>query len=177
MTLGDIKKRTLALIEALDTTLPLLTDDIDFQKKINYCIDQVQTELAQVKPITAKTSYTVTDSTLEQSLPSGFYQVDKLETRFYIYDNKIVFEEAGTYDMYYSKFPTTITADTVDTTIMELTLDCLNAMPYGVASDMLKADVSTDYSVYAKRYNDLLNQIRIGTTKSSVYVDDSVEYS
>ena len=33
MTLGDIKKRTLALIEALDTTLPLLTDDIDFLKK------------------------------------------------------------------------------------------------------------------------------------------------
>ena len=49
-------------------------------------------------------------------------------------------------------------------------------MPYGVASDMLKADVSTDYSVYATRYSNLLNQIRIGTSKSSVYVDDSVEY-
>lgn len=177
MTLGDIKKRTLALIEALDTSLLLLTDDIDFQKKINYCVDQIQTELSQIKPITAKTSFTVTNSTLEQSLPSGFYQVDRLETNFFIYDSKIVFEKEGTYDMYYSKFPTTITADTADTVTMELTLDCLNAMPYGVASDMLKADVSTDYSVYAKRYNDLLNQIRVGTTKSSVYVDDSVEYS
>lgn len=177
MTLGDIKKRTLALIEALDTTLPLLTDDIDFQKKINYCVDQVQTELAQIKPIIAKTSFTVTDSTLEQSLPSGFYQVDKLEANFYIYGSKIVFAEAGTYDMYYSKLPTVITADSLDTVTMELTNDCLNAMPYGVASDMLKADVSTDYSVYAKRYNDLKDQIRIGTTKSSVFVDDSVEYS
>ena len=176
MTLGDIKKRTLALIEALDTTLTLLTDDVDYQKKINYCIDQVQTELAQIKPVILKTSYTATEDTMEFSLPAKFYQVDKLEALYYIYNDKIVFETEGTYDMYYSTLPTTITADTLDTATMELSLDCLNAMPYGVASDMLKADVSTDYSVYATRYSNLLNQIRIGTSKSSVYVDDSVEY-
>lgn len=176
MTLGDIKKRTLALIEALDTSLDLLTDDVDFQKKINYCVDQVQTELAQIKPIVKKESYTATDDDLDFSLPDNFYQVEKLTTNYYIYDGNIVFDEAGDYDMYYSTLPTTITASTADTATMELSLDCLNAMPYGVASDMLKADVSTDYTVYAERYTALLNQLRTLKTKASVFVDNSVEY-
>ena len=53
----------------------------------------------------------------------NFYQVDKLEALYYIYNDKIVFEIEGTYDMYYSTLPTTITADTLDTATMELSLD------------------------------------------------------
>lgn len=176
MTLGDIKKRALALIEALDSTTGTLTDDVDFQKKINYVVDQIQTELATIKPIIAKENYVIASDDSEEDLPTGFFRIEKLNAQYFIYADKIVFSDEGTYDMYYSKFPTQITSDTLDTVDMELTSDCLNAMPYGIASDMLKADISVDYTVYANRYEELKNQLLIGTTKPSIVVDTSVEY-
>jgi hypothetical protein len=62
--------------------------------------------------------------------------------------------------------------DTDDDYKFELSTDVLEIMPYGVAADLLKSDVSSQYgSIYAARYGELLNQLdpRYGT--GSVLLD------
>ena len=61
MTLAEMKKKTLSLIEELSPTNPLLTEDVDIQAKINYVINQVQNELARIKKIPKFTTMTVTE--------------------------------------------------------------------------------------------------------------------
>ncbi len=180
MTLLEIKKQSLALIEELKGTIATptegqseVTDDPDIKAKLNYVINQVQTELAQIKRIGAKKIYEITD-TIEQDLPSDFFQVDRVNGEYFIYGNKIVFKEVGNYDMYYYKYPTKIDNETADDFEMELSLDCLNAMPYGVASDVLKSDVSVNYRIYADRYNELKKQLRLSNTSPMVKVVNGI---
>jgi hypothetical protein len=179
MTLLELKKQTMALIEELKGTIAdpaagaqsVVTDDPDILAKLNYVINNIQYELAQIKRIGAKTTFTYVD-TYEFDLPVDFYQVDKINCDYYIYGSKIVLDtEEATMDMYYYKYPTVIDNATLDTFTMELTQDCLNAMPYGVASDILKSDVSVDYTVYANRYNELKNELRLSNSSPMVYVD------
>jgi hypothetical protein len=179
MTLLELKKQTMALIEELKGTIAVpaagaqsvVTDDPDILAKLNYVINNIQYELAQIKRIGAKTTFTYVD-TYEFDLPVDFYQVDKINCDYYIYGSKIVLDtEEATMDMYYYKYPTVIDNDTDDEFELELTQDCLNAMPYGVASDILKSDVSVDYTVYANRYNELKNGLRLSNSSPMVYVD------
>lgn len=179
MTLLELKKQTMALIEELKGTIAtpeegaqsVVTDDPDILAKLNYVINQIQYELAQIKRIGAKTTFTYVD-TYEFDLPDDFYQVDKINCDYYIYGSKIVLDtEEATMDMYYYKYPTVIDNDTDDEFELELTQDCLNAMPYGVASDILKSDVSVDYTVYANRYSELKNGLRLSNSSPMVYVD------
>jgi hypothetical protein len=45
-------------------------------------------------------------------------------------------------------------------------------MPYGVAADLLKSDVSSQYgSIYAARYRELLNQLDTRYGTGSVLLD------
>lgn len=197
MTLLELKKQTMALIEELKGTTEIIddeipeepeeleeeseetpeveqtevTDDPDIAAKLNHVINQIQTELAQIKRIGAKHTFTYTDS-YEFDLPNDFYQVHKVDCEYFIYGNKIVFDTIeDEIDMYYYKYPTIIDNATLDTFEMELSPDCLNAMPYGVASDILKSDVSVDYTVYANRYNELKNGLRLSNSSPMVYVD------
>lgn len=179
MTLLELKKQTMALIEELKGTIAapaggaqsVVTDDPDILAKLNYVINNIQYELAQIKRIGAKTTFTYVD-TYEFDLPTDFYQVDKINCDYYIYGSKIVLDtEEATMDMYYYKYPTVIDNDTDDEFELELTQDCLNAMPYGVASDILKSDVSVDYTVYANRYSELKNGLRLSNSSPMVYVD------
>ena len=67
---------------------------------------------------------------------------------------------------YYYKYPKQITPNTEDEYKFELSTDLLEIMPYGVAADLLKSDVSSQYgSVYAARYREMLQQLdpRYGT--------------
>lgn len=179
MTLLELKKQTMALIEELKGTITapaegaqsVVTDDPDILAKLNYVINNIQYELAQIKRIGAKKTFTYTDS-YEFDLPDDFYQVDKINCDYYIYGSKIVLDtEEATMDMYYYKYPTVIDNDTDDEFELELTQDCLNAMPYGVASDILKSDISVDYSVYANRYNELKNGLRLSDSSPRVFID------
>lgn len=179
MTLLELKKQTMALIEELKGTIAepgeeeqsVVTDDPDILAKLNYVINNIQFELAQIKRISDKYTFTYTDS-YEFDLPDDFYQVDRINCDYYIYGNKIVLDtEEASIDMYYFKYPTVIDDSTADDFDLELTPDCLNAMPYGVASDILKSDVSVDYTVYANRYSELKNGLRLSNSSPMVYVD------
>ena len=149
MTLLEIKKRCMALIEELKGTIAtpgegkqsVVTDDPDILAKLNYVINQIQTELAQIKRIGAKHTFTYIDS-YEFDLPNDFYQVHKVDCEYFIYGNKIVFDTIeDEIDMYYYKYPTLIDNNTADDFDLELSQDCLNAMPYGVVSDIMKGEI------------------------------------
>lgn len=197
MTLLELKKQTMALIEELKETTEIIddeipeepeeleeeseetpeveqtevTDDPDIAAKLNHVINQIQLELAQIKRISDKHTFTYTDS-YEFDLPVDFYQVDKINCDYNIYGNKITLDTTeDSIDMYYFKYPKVIDNDTADDYELELTPDCLNAMPYGIASDILKSDISVDYSVYANRYNELKNGLRLSDSSPRVFID------
>ena len=51
MTLTEMKKKVLRLIEEINPNSELLTDDPDIANKINDVINQIQNELARIKKI------------------------------------------------------------------------------------------------------------------------------
>ena len=60
MTLKEIKKKVLQLIEEIDDKHAKLTSDPDIAAKLNSVINQVQFELARMKKIPANTTEDVT---------------------------------------------------------------------------------------------------------------------
>lgn len=175
MNLGEIKKKALALIEELDTDNVTLTADEDIQKKLNYIVNQVQNELARFKKIPAKQSVEITENELEYDLNKLdlFYQVQVIRgLEAEIFGTTADFKEAGKADIYYYKYPTQIDAETLDTQELDLTIDVLEIMPYGIAADLLKSDVSNAYgNVYASRYQEMIQSLDPRHSLGSIYID------
>lgn len=162
MTLLEIKKKVLQLIEEISDNANL-TDDPDIKAKLNSVINMVQFELARMKKIPAfvqrevKAGEVVDMNTLE-----NFYQLRLI--RFTgdcdLIENLATFLNDGTADIYYYRYPVAITDDTPDTYEFELSLDALELLPYGVAGDLLKSDVSAQYgAVYSQRYETMLQRL------------------
>lgn len=68
--------------------------------------------------------------------------------------------ESGTSEIEFFRYPEGITSKTKDAYEFELSADALEVMPYGVASDLLKSDVSANYGeIYTQRYETMLNRL------------------
>lgn len=163
MTLEEMKTKVYSLIEEYNEDADDLTDDEDLATKMNSVINQIQNELARIKKIPAYTTMEVTEDQ-EISLTdidSSIYQLNIVRgVNYETVQNRITFEEDGTAKIYYFKYPTQINNDTEDSYTFELTDDVLEIMPYGVAGDLLKSDVSSQYgAVYSARYRELLNEL------------------
>ena len=169
MTLLEMKKKVLRLIEEISETN--LTDDPDIESKLNDVINQVMFEVARMKKIPELTTEEITASDLELDLRTvdNFYQLEKIEFKNRtgepamadVFGNYAVFPEEGTARIFYYKYPKRIKDDTEDEEYtFELSDDALEIMPYGVAADLLKSDVSTGYGeVYAQRYETMLQRL------------------
>jgi hypothetical protein len=169
MTLEEMKQKVYALIEEYNEDADDLTDDEDLATKMNTVINQIQNELIRYKKIPAYTSKEVKegDEISLKDIDSMIYQLNNIRGVSYdTMDDRITFEEDGTAKIYYYKYPTKIDMDTDDDYTFELSTDLLEIMPYGVAADLLKSDVSSQYgSVYAARYREMLQMLdpRFGT--------------
>lgn len=177
MTLLEMKKQVLKLIEEINPKSELLTDDPDIASKINVVINLIQNELARIKKIPAREEVKVKEGALEEisDLVSNFYQLNLIrDVKHNIYNSTIEFLEAGTARIYYYKYPKQITDETDETTYkFELSTDVLGIMPYGVAGDLLKSDISANYGqVYSNRYEQLKQQLDPRTHTGSIYIDD-----
>lgn len=180
-TLHDVKKDSLSLIEEISDS-EKLTDDPDIEKKLNSTIYNVSLEVARMKKIPARATVQI-DDTLELDLNSlpEFYQLDNIrftnvdgeETEVDVFGNFVEFPEEGTAKVYYFKYPKAITDDTIDTDyIFELSEDALGIIPYGVAADLLKSDVSNNYGqIYAQRYNEMLQRLDPRYSMGSIYIE------
>ena len=187
MTLKEQKQRILSLIEELNPKSELLTDDPDISAKINYVIDQVQNELARIKKNPSTTTEDVTkDEVFDLNTLDQFYQLRMLrfknrygeDAMYEVIDNMVIFEEDGTATFFYYKYPESITEKTKDSYEFELSQDALEVMPYGVAADLLKSDVSTNYGkIYADRYESMLQRLDPRySTGGSIVIEGGVDF-
>ena len=178
MKLKEMKEKIYRLIEELsDDTSEKLTDDPDYQKKINTCINIIQNELARIKKIPAKLEYDTTENHIYK-FPDSMYQIYRIpECRYEMFENEVHFDEEynGNVSIYYYKYPTPITEETKDDEYeFELSQDALEIMPFGVAGDMLKSDPSTEYGItYSNRYNELKQMLDSRYNNGIIYINTS----
>jgi hypothetical protein len=91
--------------------------------------------------------------------------------------------ETGTIEIEYYKYPEPITTSTKDNYEFELPQDVLEIAPYGIAGDLLKSDISTNYgAIYSQRYETMLQRLdprylistfTIDTENTIDYIEDS----
>lgn len=170
MTLAEMKKKVLGLIEELNPLSEFLTDDPDIQAKINDVINQILFELARFKKIPKYVEIPVDAGDIlefediEKACGYEVYQIDIISgVRYVPKANGTVLKmlETGTAEVSCFVYPERITEKTKDKAYeFEVSNDVLEVMPYGVAGDLLKSDVSTEYgAVYANRYQEMLTRL------------------
>ena len=165
MTLKEMKLKVLALIEELNAESQYLTDDPDIQAKINAVTNQILFELARIKKIAKYVEIEVNEgdritfADIEKECGNEVFQVKlfggvanapKADNTVF----KIL--ESGTAEIDCYVYPERISTTTKDTYEFELSADALEIMPYGIAADLLKSDVSAEYgNIYATRYESM----------------------
>lgn len=169
MTLTELKKKILSMIEELDVNTESLTSDPDIETKMNSVINQVMFELARIKKIPDFTEMEVQEGDLirfEDIASASGYEVYQLDVVSGVeYDLKargtiIKALKSGTLEIEYFRYPERITDTTKGSYELELSADALEVLPYGVAGDLLKSDVSTEYgAVYSNRYEQMLQRL------------------
>lgn len=178
MTLEEMKQKVYSLIEEYSEDAEELTEDEDLALKMNSVINQIQNELARMKKIEEYTTLDGSEGDVIDfsSVDSDLYQLNIVRgVDCEIIGQKIKFNEAGTAEVYYYKYPTQINADTDDSQELDLSIDALEIMPYGVAADLLKSDVSSNYGqIYADRYREMKSELDPRYSMGSVYIEGSI---
>ncbi len=170
MTLLEMKKKVLGLIEELNTDSEYLTDDPDIQAKINQVINQIMFELVRIKKLPKYVEMEVNKgdviefADIERECGYEIFQLGLIHGVAYVPKaNGTVLKilESGTAEIDCFVYPERITDKTKDNAYeFELSADALEIMPYGVAADLLKSDESAGYgNVYAKRYESMLQRL------------------
>ena len=184
MTLKEMKVKVLALIEELNEESQFLTEDPDIATKINSVINQVMYELARIKKIPKYFEMDVNNgdiiefSNFEDECGYEVYQVAKVYgVKNSPKANGTVFKvlESGTMEVECFVYPELITSKTNDSYEFELSADILEIMPYGIAADLLKSDVSSEYgTVYATRYESMKQMLDTRYHTASISIEGGV---
>lgn len=185
MTYEQMKRRVLALIEELNEESELLTDDPDISAKIDGVMNQVSNELSRMKKIPkyielpVNEGQTVTFSDIGNKGDCRVYQINTVCGARYTPKaggTILKFMEAGIAEIDFSIYPKEITDENKESYTFELSDDALAIMPYGVAADLLKSDVSAEYgNVYATRYEQMLSRLDPRYQMVAISVEGGVE--
>lgn len=181
MTLLEMKKKVLALIEELNPNSELLTDDPDIREKMEYVITQIMFELARFKKIPDYVEMEVKEGDILR------YEDITDETDYEVYQINIIrgvkhemkaqgtvikILEDGVAEIDYYRYPTRITDKNRAKYTFELSQDALEIMPYGIAGDLLKSDISTDYGrIYSERYEQMKQVLDPRYNMTSIYFE------
>ena len=179
MTLLEMKKKTLGLIEELNPDSEYLTDDPDIRAKINEVTNQIMFELARIKKlaryveIEVSEGDTITFEDIERACGNEIYQIENFGGVSHTpraHGSIYKIHESGTAEIDCFVYPERITEKTNDKAYeFELSPDVLEIMPYGIAADLLKSDVSADYGhVYSTRYETMLQRLDPRYATSSI---------
>lgn len=180
MTLTEMKKEVLKLIEEYDKDNDTdYTNDPDIATKIDGVINHIQYELARIKKLPAYKEIEVKENDLigfkEIDTDNEVYQIKLVRGIEYEYkadDTIIKCLEDGILEVEYYKYPVRITEDNADVYTFELSSDVLEIMPYGVAGDVLKSDVSNAYgNIYSQRYEQMKQQLDIRYNTGSIKIE------
>lgn len=186
MTLQEMKKKVLGLIEELNPLSEFLTDDPDIQAKINEVTNQILFELCRFKKIPKYVEIPVNNGDLlefediEKACGYEIYQIDIITgVRYVPKANGTILKmmETGTAEVSCFVYPERITEKTKDKAYeFELSPDVLEVMPFGIAGDLLKSDVSTNYgAVYSDRYNEMLQRLDHRYHLPTMFIDGGLE--
>lgn len=184
MNLKEMKLKVLGLIEEVSPNNALLTDDPDIAAKINDVVNQIMFELARIKKIQKYVEMDVSAgdivdfSDIEKEcgyevfqvlLFSGVNNIPRAGGTVY----KIV--EDGVAEIDAAVYPERITSSTKDSYEFEVSADVLEIMPYGIAADLLKSDVSAEYgSIYATRYESMKQMLDPRYQMPSITIEGGV---
>ena len=182
MTLLEMKKAVLGLIEELNPDSEYLTDDPDIATKINAVINQVMYELCRHKKIPKYVELEVSAgdiiefADIEKECGYEIYQFGTVEGGTYTptaHGTVLKILESGVAEINCYVYPERITEKTKDKAYeFELTADALEVMPYGIAADLLKSDVSAEYgNIYAARYTELKQMLDPRYQTMTVFVE------
>jgi hypothetical protein len=184
MTLLEMKKKVLGMIEEINPDSELLTDDPDIATKINDVTNQIMFELARMKKIPKYVEMNVYEGdlvTLEDISNAVGYEVYQLGTingvNYLPKANGTILKimEGGTAEIDCFVYPERITEKTNNSYEFELSPDALEIMPYGIAGDLLKSDVSSEYgAIYANRYESMLQRLDPRYQMTSIYIEGGV---
>jgi len=185
MTLLEIKKKVLGMIEELNPNSELLTDDPDIATKFNEVTNQVMFELARMRKIARYVEMEVSKgdiiefADIEKKCGNEVYQVNNVGGVNYVPKaNGTVLKilESGTAEIDVDVFPERITEKTKDKAYeFELPADALEIMPYGIAGDLLKSDVSANYgNEYSARYELMLQRLDPRYFMPSIVIEGGV---
>ena len=185
MTLEEMKKKYLGMIEELNPDSDQLTDDPDIAAKQNEVVNQVMFELIRFKKIpkyvekAVTAGQTITFEDIEKICGNEVYQIAKVSG--VDYESKaegtvLKIRENGTAEIECFVFPERITSTTKDKAYeFELPNDLLEIMPYGIAADLLKSDVSSEYGrIYADRYKQMTSELDPRYQMASIYIEGGV---
>lgn len=186
MTLEEMKKKTLGLIEEYSPESTVLTDDPDIATKLNDVINQIMFELARIKKIPKFADVDVqkgdvlTIEDIGNEVGYDVYQVASISGVNYkprAFGTAYQFLESGVAEIDCFVYPERITDKTKDSYEFELSQDVLEIMPYGVAADLLKSDISTEYgTIYATRYESMKQQLDPRNQMTSIYIEGGVSF-
>ena len=184
MILKEMKQKVLALIEELNPTSALLTDDEDISTKFNDVTNQVMFELARIKKIPKYCEIAVNAgdiidfARIEKACGYEVYQVDLVSgVKHSVKARGTVYKmlESGTAEIEVSVYPERITSKTNDSYEFELSPDALEVMPFGIAGDLLKSDESAAFgNIYSQRYESMLGRLDIRYQTSSITIEGGV---
>lgn len=184
MTLLEMDKKVLALIEELNPDSEFLTDDPDIAAKKRFVTNQIMFELARHKKlpkyaeVEVEAGQQLTFESIEAAVGYVVYQVNMVcGVNCVPKANGTVWKvlETGTAEIDCFVYPERITENTKDSYEFELSDDVLEIMPYGIAGDLLKSDVSAEYgSIYSTRYETMLSRLDPRYHMTSVYIEGGV---
>ncbi len=172
MKLKENKKIALSLIEEFSQDSEYLTQDEDIRNRLNHIYNTCQNNLARIKKITK-----IKDLEFERSSEEKYIKIE-LPDDMYKFKNIIVLDEKtnspkmniakynfvgddiyvdisteGKHILEYYAYPKQITYETDDEEYeLEIDADAQNLLPYAVASDILKTDLSADYTAFENKY-------------------------
>jgi len=177
-----MKIKAFSLIEEYYPDKKNLADDEDVLNKINSVVNTIQLDLMPYKKIPAKTTIKVTKdkNTMLLSSIDDLYQINKIVGCEYqlLADYEIIFDVSNlnasdtiNVDIYYYKYPELcdlefeatetqskeeVIAEYDESYEFELDKDVLEVMPYGIAADLLKMDMISNYGKYFyERYTEM----------------------
>ena len=169
MTLNEMKTKVLGLIEELNPLSDLLTDDPDIATKINDVTNQILFEMARFKKIPKYVEIEVEEGDLltfediEKECGNEVYQIDVVRgVRYATKAQGTVLKmlTSGKAEIDCFVYPERITSKTKGNYEFEVSNDVLEIMPYGIAGDLLKSDVSAEYgNIYATRYQSMIQTL------------------
>ena len=186
MTLEEMRSKVLVLIEEAKPGATYDTEDPDIAAKFNDVANQVLFRLARAKKIPQYVEIPVTEGQLlrfadiEEACGYEVYQLSLVSgIRYTPKANGTVLKilEGGTAEIDVFVYPERITATTQPKAYeFELSPDALEIMPYGIAADLLKSDISTEYgSIYATHFESLLQQLDTRYQMGSIYIEGGID--